>query len=202
MPKTMNKNATKEPKTKVVAETKKIEKVEEAVIDETTEEIVEYVEKVEPRKFKDDDLIPCRSVTNGKFVYTGKATKTCYRFMNYGDTEYIAYKDLRLAVNNVNANSCCFSPKIIIEDNDFIEAFPRLKQFYETMYTTNDYMEILRLPYDQMTNAIMQMPEGARSTIKGLVSTMIRNGSLDSVTKIQKLDEIFGTNLLLTLANE
>ena len=53
-----------------------------------------------------------------------------------------------------------------------------------------------------MKSAIEQLPSGAKEAIKGIASTMINSHILDSVQKIKVLDEIFGTNMLLTLVQE
>ena len=64
-----------------------------------------------------------------------------------------------------------------------------------------DFEAILELPEVQMKEAIEKLPKGCKECVKGIVATKVDEGSLDSVKKIKALDEIFGTNLLLTLAN-
>lgn len=211
MAKTMTKKATNtsasnKPKVKVdnndFAKEILNDIVEESdVCEDIQENTRDTAVKTEKRKFSNDDKITCRSVTNGKYTFVGKVTKTPYRFLNYGDYAEIDFADLRMAANNTNSNSCCYSPKIIVEDDEFIEQFPRLKEFYESMYTTDDYREILRLPVSEMKEVINQMPNGSKECIKGIISTMIHDGSLDSVKKIQALDDIFNTEMLLMLAN-
>ena len=95
-----------------------------------------------------------------------------------------------------------YSPRIIIEDEDFIEQNKSVKDFYDSMYTTGDLNDILLLPVSDMKSAIEQLPSGAKEAIKGIASTMINSHILDSVQKIKVLDEIFGTNMLLTLVQE
>ena len=68
------------------------------------------------------------------------------------------------------------------------------------MYTTSDLRDILNLPVSQMKKAITELPLGAKEAIRGLAPTMIENKKLDSIEKIRVLDEIFGTQLILTVA--
>lgn len=150
------------------------------------------------KSFDENDQIPCRSVTNGKYIYIGKATGTPYRFLNYGDVEYISYKDLRMAANNTGSNTCCYAPFIIVDNDDFVEEFPKLKEFYAGMYTTKDYTKILALPAEEMARAIEKMPKAAKETLKGLVATMIKNGSIDSLKKIKTLESVFGSQTFIT----
>ena len=88
------------------------------------------------------------------------------------------------------------------EDEDFIAQNPKLAELYESMYTNSDLIEILNMPTTQMGEYIKALPVGCKNAIKGVAATMIDNGSLDSVQKIKVLDEIFGTNMLLTLIKE
>ena len=64
-----------------------------------------------------------------------------------------------------------------------------------------DFENILNLPKEQMKEAIDKLPKGCKECIKGIIATHIDEGSLDSVAKIKMLDEIFGTNMLLMIAN-
>ena len=49
----------------------------------------------------------------------------------------------------------------------------------------------------QMKQAINNLPEGARNSIRSIASTEIAAGRLDSVQKIKTLDEIFDTKFML-----
>ena len=53
-----------------------------------------------------------------------------------------------------------------------------------------------------MKTEISKLPVGAKESIKGIAATMIDSHVLDSVQRIKALDEIFGTNMLLTLVQE
>ena len=95
-----------------------------------------------------------------------------------------------------------YEPRIIIEDEDFIAENPKLAELYESMYTKGDLMEIINLPISQMVDTINALPMGCKNALKGIAATMIDNGQLDSIQKIKALDEIFETNMLLTLVQE
>ena len=53
-----------------------------------------------------------------------------------------------------------------------------------------------------MVDTINALPMGCKNALKGITATMIDNGQLDSIQKIKALDEIFETNMLLTLVQE
>lgn len=187
-----------------MARTKKDEDLFAEIKEETRVEEVEKpvkpVKKVKAEsKFSDKDLIPCKSVTSGGLNFIG-FSGTKYRFEDYGMVEYIAYEDLRREAQSANPTNYLFYPRFVVEDPEFVEEFPKLEEFYGNFYS-GDFENIINMPNNQMKETIEKLPKGCKECIKGMVATKIDNGSLDSVAKIKTLDEIFGTNMLLMLAN-
>ena len=169
------------------------------------EEIKETVKKTESKKeekvFTPEDTIPCRSLVSGGLYIEGSRSHILYSWADCGDVVDVEYRDLVYLVRT-REDVNIYSPRIIIEDEDFIEQNKSVKDFYDSMYTTGDLNDILLLPISDMKSAIEQLPRGAKESIKGITSTMINSHILDSVQKIKVLDEIFGTNMLLTLVQE
>ena len=157
--------------------------------------------KVETPKFADRDMIPCKSVTSGGLSFIG-ASGNKYRWENYGLVEYVEYGDLRREAQSANPTNYLYYPRFVVVDPEFVEQFPKLEEFYSQFYNNNgDFENILNLPKEQMKEAIDKLPKGCKECIKGIIATQIDEGSLDSVAKIKMLDEIFGTNMLLMIAN-
>lgn len=179
---------------------KKEEKVVENI---ETEEI--SVDKPVPEKkqrvFQQEDLIPCRSMVSGQLFIEGVRSHLLYTFADYNDVNDIEYRDLIYMVRT-HGNKDIYDPRIIIEDEDFIAQNPKLSELYSSMYTDKDLIEIIELPVGQMVDYINTLPVGCKNAIKGIAATMIDSGALDSVQKIKALDEIFGTDMLLTLVQE
>lgn len=163
------------------------------------ERVVEYVP--EPRKYNPEDLIPCRSMVSGGLYIEGERSKFTYSWADYGDVNEIEYRDLIYMVRT-NGNKNIYEPRIIIEDEEFISQNPTLKNFYDSMYTTTNLIDILSLPENKMKEVVKDLPIGCKNALKGIASTMIDDHRLDSVGKIKALDSIFGTNMLLTLVQE
>lgn len=158
----------------------------------------EATETTKVKKFAKTTLIPCRSICTGVLYVNGPNSKEDYMWWDFGDIQDVQYQDLDAYVKR-HAN-CIFKPQFIIEDDDFIAQNPDIKAVYDSMYTTSDLRDILNLPVNQMKKAIMELPLGAKEAIRGLAPTMIENKKLDSIEKIRVLDEIFGTQLILTVA--
>ena len=151
-------------------------------------------ETVAPRKFASDDVIRCVSITSGELIMVGEKTKTVYKWADKGDDQDVEYQDLIYATRG--NSGFVFKPRFIIDDEEFLNQNPAVRAKYETMYTFSDIQDVLALDPQSMKQTILSLPEGAKDSIKSMAATMIANGTLDSVTKIKILDEIFDTQLM------
>lgn len=153
--------------------------------------------KVEKKKFSANDLIPCVSITPGEMFFVGNKSKDLYTFADVDDVVEIEFRDLDYAARTKDA--MMFRPRFIIQDRDFIELHPELDDVYSTLHTTADLKAILKMTPSQMEKVIPTLPLGAQDALKTIAATMVDDGTLDSVKRIQTLDSIFGTELLLKL---
>ena len=160
-----------------------------------TQEIVTETPAPKKKKFNADDPIMCRSVTVGGLWHVGIKSGNIYRWVAYGDENEVDYQDLVALVRQ--RSNYIYKPYIVVDDNDFIEEFPQLKQFYTEQYTVDDLKGVLKLRPNDMIATIDTLPKGAKETLKSIASTMISRGELDSVRTIKALDDYFGTELSL-----
>lgn len=165
------------------------------------EEVLKTNDSSTKKEFGQEDLILCRSMVSGQLFVDGVRSGLLYTFADYNDTCEIEYRDLIYLVRSYK-DKTIYEPRIVIEDEDFISENPKLAELYESLYTKGDLMEIINLPLSQMVDTINALPMGCRNALKGIAATMIDNGQLDSIQKIKALDEIFETNMLLTLVQE
>lgn len=159
-------------------------------------EVVETKKTVaEKRKFVSDDRIPCKSVLVGKTHLLGKRTNMIYTFLGRNDTIGIEYQDL---VAEVRAGTnLLFRPMIIVEDQDFINEFPKLKQFYENLYPVSDLKALLKRPVREIQAILPNLPAGVVDSMKSVAADMVRTGELDSISTIRALDSAWGTDLAI-----
>ena len=186
--------STKKTK-KVVVEPEIIEEAE--VVEAEVEEVVEV--KAAPvkakRKFNDEDLIPCLSVFPGSVGMTGKRSGRTYLWEDMSVIEYVEYQDLRSEVLN-KKSSYIYKPWILVDDEDFLADNPNLKRMYDEIYTPEELIVKLRKSTpDELKKFVNSLPAGIKSHVKNIAATMIKDGDLDSIRKIQVLDNIFGTDL-------
>lgn len=158
----------------------------------------ETVETTKTKKFAKTSLIPCRSICTGVLYVEGPNSKNNYMWWDFNDVQDVQCQDLDALIKR--RSTCISKPYFIIEDDDFIAQNPEVKAIYDSMYTTKDLREIINLPVNQMKKAISELPAGAKDAIRNLAPSMIEDKKLDSIEKIRVLDEIFGTQLILTVA--
>ena len=165
------------------------------------EEVLKTNEHSTKKEFGQEDLILCRSMVSGQLFVDGVRSGLLYTFADYNDTCEIEYRDLIYLVRSYK-DKTIYEPRIVIEDEDFIAENPKLAELYESLYTKGDLTKIINLPLSQMVDTINALPAGCKNALKGIAATMIDKGQLDSIQKIKAHDEIFETNMLLTLVQE
>lgn len=172
--------------------TEKVNVVEDGIVETSTKEVTSTIKK---RQFKDTDAIACISITAGQLGMIGIKSGINYTWAGRGDVTDVEYQDLVAAIRSGKKH--INEPYFIIQDKEFLSQFPQVEKIYTSMYSFNDLKDVLRLKPDHMAKTIESLPNGARESIKNIASTMIVNGTLDSVKTIKKLDEIFNTNFML-----
>ena len=118
-------------------------------------------------------------------------------FADIDDVQEIEFRDLDYAARK--GDKMMFKPRFVVQDADFIALHPELDDLYSTLHSTNDLRDILKMTPSQMEKAIYSLPIGAQEALKTIATSMVDDGTLDSVKRIQTLDSIFGTELLLKL---
>lgn len=196
---TTNAEPTVKPEVASVEKTKEIEETKSTTINVDADELIKSIlnnvnANNNPEKHNLKDYIMCRSVKVGGLNINCKSGNV-YEFADYGSRCEIEYHDLTVLVRKHSDH--LFLPRIIIEDDDFIEEFPQLKKVYESMYTMEDFDELFDLPSYQMISAIKAMPTSTSDSLKSIISTRIANGQIDSVRTIKALNEYYDCDFSL-----
>lgn len=189
---TTRRSATTKAKADVVKKQVEVNAVDDVTVEPETKPIVNKIEK---KHFEPEDMIACRSIIPGGVYMEGIKSKMLYEFNGYGDEVDVEYRDLVAAVNS--KSSFLFNPFIVVLDDEFISDQPKLKAFYDSMYSLEDIEGILNYDSSDIEKILPQLPNGARESLKSIAATKIANGTLDSVAKIKVLDEFFNTQLML-----
>ena len=175
-----------------MATTKKTSVTEEV----TKDEVIKETPKKTPRKFAQDEMIPCRSVTYGELLYPAKKSQLLYTWANYGDVTEVEFQDLQ-ALRSTRSQYLN-DPKFIIEDEELLEQLPEFMKIYENVALI-DTDKLFALPLNQFKAKLRNIPAGFRDSLKNVASAKILDGTLDSLAKINAMDEILGTDLKLLI---
>ena len=154
------------------------------------------VKKKTPRKFEQNDPILCKSVTYGELLYPAKKSQLLYSWANYGDVTEVEYQDLQALRSTKSAY--LNAPYFVIEDEELLEQWPELKKLYEKIATV-DIDRMFDLPINKFKTALRNLPAGFKDSIKNVASAKILDGTLDSLSKIKAVDEVFNTDLKLLI---
>lgn len=172
------------PKSSDVEQNKNTVEDNDSVVKNTKDDTV-----VTPKKFEQTDLIPCRSITTGLLVMTGIRSGNAYTWLGMGETIDVEYRDVIALV--MSRSGYIFTPRIIVDDDDFVNQNPSLKTFYDKMYTTRDLKSILYInDEDEMIKAINNMPKGVIPTLRNTAVTMFSNGEIDSIHRMKIIASI------------
>lgn len=173
--------------------------VKEASVTETPVEqapVKKETVKVASKTYSDDDLIKCRSITNGEYIKGGKKTGAVYIFYGYGDEVDIQYNDLRTM--KLSREAAIYYPRFIIEDEELLDTkeWADVKALYDSMYDAEDISQILDLPLDQFKSILSNAPAGLQKAIRSEVANGYSNGTFDSINKIRAVEEICGAEII------
>lgn len=169
-------------------------KAESKVVIDTP--VVKDTPKAETKKgFTPTDGVICVSLVPGELGMIGLKSGQNYTWNGRGDEVEVEYQDLVAAIRMNKKH--IKEPYFIIKDKDFLREFPDVDKIYASMYAISDLKDVLSLDVSRMKSVIISLPNGAKESLKSVASSMISNGTLDSIKKIQALDEIFNTNFML-----
>ena len=147
------------------------------------------------RKYEPDELITCRSLTYGELLLTGKKSKLLYTWANYGDTTEVEYQDLQALKST--KSTYLYRPRIVIEDEALVEQWGKdFIDMYKNIVDV-DVEDMFKLPLAQFKSKLKNSPRGVKQAVKNIAGEKILNGTLDSLKKINAIDEILGTDLKL-----
>ena len=182
------KKATKKSKDSLLTDIVEENLTEEIIdiVDDVVEIEEEKVIKKGKKVFKDTDTVKCVSITPGELGMTGVKTNIGYRWTGRGDIVDVEYQDLVAAIRLNKTH--IYKPYFVISDEDFIAQFPQVEKVYASMFSYKDLTDVLKLDPERMRSAILSLPEGAKNSIKSIASSLISNGTLDSIARIKVLE--------------
>lgn len=166
------------------------------VTKEENKQIKESLIKAEPKKFEDGEEIPVLSIFPGTVVMVGRRSQNVYQWDGMGTIEYVEYQDLKAEAIN-NKSSYLYDPLLIIQSQEFVENYENLVKLYANTYNDEELISIIKnSSATELKEIIQKLPIGLKNAVKTIVATMMQDGTMDSLSKIRVVDEIFGTEMI------
>lgn len=164
------------------------------VKEDKTEEIVDVKKAVEKpilnKAFAPDEEIPCKSVTPWKLIAPGVDKNTIYSWNNFGDIEYLKFRDLQA----LRKTEYVTKPKFLIMDENLREQWKRELDGVYKYFENIDYPEeFFDVPDDEFVNLLKTAPSWLSEIIKSTAISMIKNENYPSIGKIKIIDDMLGT---------
>lgn len=137
------------------------------------------------KKLELNSMVACTNLTAGKLVYISKK-QLGYEVVwnNPGDVDYIELSEL---VSMRNSQRAFFEKNWIgIEDDDVIE-YLNIGKYYNNSLSYEEFSNLLKLPFDTMSEKVKSMPKGMRENFRTKVAKMIDNNEIDSIKTVEFL---------------
>lgn len=142
------------------------------------------------KKFAMDDRIACRSVTPWKLCMVGTDRNTVYSWNNFGDVDYVMYRDLQAW----RRKDVITKPNIIIEDTDLCEFWKHdIGDIYKPFIGVDYPEELFDMSDEEFEKLLKTSSNTVREIIKVTAMNMIRNKNYPNLSKIILVDTILGT---------
>lgn len=150
-----------------------------------------------PRRKRDIDRfepIPVMSVSMGTLIYVSKKSGSEWEWGQYGDIEYIEFNELQSM--RTGQRRFIDEPFIIILDEDVVYHMGLDKmyaKFDKNQVESLDY--IFKLNQSDFIKTVDALPKGIQHSLVMRARKLCSKGTLDSLKKINHINEKFGTDI-------
>ena len=152
---------------------------------------------------KDDDELLVKSNVFGGLLYINHKTGDETNWVDQGDIQPMSARDLKdmkakqLSFFKENWISIIDSDDVDFDEytiNDIYDAL-QVGRYYKDTVIPNDLDEIFTWSIDEMKTKIKLMPVTIRETIIIRANDKIKDGTLDSISKVKAIEEVLGCEL-------
>lgn len=171
----------------------------------TVEKIIEKTakSKKERLKLEDYDELSVKSNVFGQLIYINHKTGDETRWDNHGEVQTLTVRDLRdmkakqLSFFKENWISIVDSPDVDLDVyslEDIYEAL-QIKNYYKNTAVPENLDDFFDWNADKIRKNYKLMPPTIRETLVIRANDKIKDGSLDSISKVKLLEEVFNCEL-------
>lgn len=155
--------------------------------------------KPKAKKFDLDTLVRCKSVRQNELFYVA-TTGARYVWNGFGDIRELPYQEI--VSMRASRSPFLYEPWLIIEDEDLLKK-SEFKTDFEELYKLyaefDNPKEFFEQPASVIRERLAGIPNGLRDLIVYNAASYIEDGSLDRMSVVNALDDLFGTNLKMLM---
>jgi hypothetical protein len=138
------------------------------------------------------EQIPIMNITSGQLVYASRKTGAEWNFTDYGDIEYMEFQEL-LTMRS-SQRTFFDEPFILVMHDDAVEHLG-LTKMYENIKNPQQIDEIFKMSQVEFQEVLEKSPKGIKHLIIARAKKLYERGELDSVKKINFINERFQTDI-------
>lgn len=168
-------------------------KAENESLKEAKKTVSDVEPVVVPKRKADIDrnkIIPVMNVTAGHLVYLSRRSGAEWNWSKYGDIEYMEMQEI--VTMRSSQRKFLDEPFILILDDEAV-SYLGLERMYEKMIKPNNIDRVFRMSNEEFKDVVEQAPKGIQILIVNRAKQLFDNGELDSVAKINFINEKFNT---------
>jgi hypothetical protein len=141
-----------------------------------------------------NEMIECRSATNGKLIYVSNRTSEKYL---WDDFNAVVFIDMGELLTMKSSQPAFFNDVLIVLDDEDAVEYLGLKKLYETVFKLDDLDAFFDQPINELAEILPKLPKGLQKTVSTRARKLVENGRLDSLSKIKLIEEKLGVDLQL-----
>jgi hypothetical protein len=150
------------------------------------------IQRLKKPSLDKNELIPVMNITNGSLVYQSRKTGMEVKFESYGDIEYLEVGEL-LTMRS-GQRRFLDEPWILIMDNEVVN-YLGLDKLYKKLENPQNIDNIFNFENEAFEHIVKSSPRGYAQLIISRAKVKIKEGTLDSISKIKILEDRFNVEL-------
>lgn len=149
------------------------------------------------RRIDNDETVTIMNVSSGQVFYTSKKSGLSFEMLEYGDVIDLDFGELKY-MRASHPRYLTYPMIAIVGENaeDVVEQLG-LQNVYETMIFPEDLDYVLNeMNIDEFKEVFNKATEGMKILIISTVRKRVEEGTFDSFSKIQAIEELMGISII------
>lgn len=180
-----------------VAKTAETAPVEEAAVQTVKQEAAKpaakapaykVIEEIDPNMY-----VPVRNGFNGKLIYKSRKTGERYVWNEFGDEQDMELRELRAAKTSYKK---FFENNWFLIDDPAVIEYLGVERYYKDALTYDEFDTLFDESPATITKRVEGLSDGQKASLKYRARQLIRDGGIDSISKINALEKALGVSLI------